>query len=88
MRISKRSKNSLKRGSLLLRAPYSGLGKLKVVFCFLLLIAGFGGCDLDPFETLGPSEHGVVFSALPPFLGGGVKPKVYAPKQKVFLMWW
>ena len=53
-----------------------------------LILISLSGCRIDPFEALGPSEHGVVFSAMPPLLGGGVKSTVYAPKQKVFLFPW
>jgi len=58
----------------------------RVILCGALLF--LSGCRIDPFEALGPSEHGVVFSAFPPMLGGGVKSTVYAPKQKVFLLPW
>ncbi|MFN8389246.1 MAG: SPFH domain-containing protein [Bdellovibrionota bacterium] len=60
---------------------------LRAILIFVTCVA-FAGCKLDPFETLGPSEHGVVFSALPTFLGGGVEKKVYSPKQKVMLWPW
>ncbi len=62
----------------------------KIIHLLAACLAAFSmsGCRLDPFETLGPSEHGVVFSALPPLLGGGIKKTVYSPKQKVFLMPW
>lgn len=46
------------------------------------------GCKLDPFEALGPTEHGVKFSALPPLLGGGIEDQVYGPRQKVMMMPW
>lgn len=55
---------------------------------FLALFLACSGCQLDPFEVLGSTEHGVKFSALPPLLGGGVEERVYGPKQKVLMMPW
>ena len=47
------------------------------------------GCDsIGGFQAMGPSEHGVVFSELPPFLGGGLKDKLIKPSEKEFVMPW
>ena len=54
------------------------------LFVFALLLTG---CD-SGFKTLGSSEHGVVFSGLPVFAGGGVNKTIYGPQQKVFLFPW
>ena len=50
----------------------------------LLLVAG---CD-SGFQAMESTEHGVVFSALPPFLGGGVRNKILPPSAKEFILPW
>lgn len=55
-----------------------------IPFFFVLML---GGCNTG-FEQLGTSEHAVIFSALPPFIGGGIKNKIAEPGEKVFVMPW
>jgi len=47
-----------------------------------ILLSGCG------FAALGPSEHGVVFSAMPVWLGGGLENKVIGPGEKEFVLPW
>ncbi len=55
----------------------------------LLILSLFitSACDTG-FEQLGTSEHAIIFSALPTFVGGGIKNKVAQPGEKVFVMPW
>ena len=54
----------------------------------LLLVLGLSSCKGAGFQTMGSSQTGVVFSALPPFLGGGVREKLISPSEKEFLWPW
>ena len=45
------------------------------------------GCDMG-FQTMGSSEHGLVFCALPTFLGGGLQKTLMLPTEKVFIFPW
>lgn len=58
---------------------------VKSVFAASLLFAT--GCD-SGFQAMESTEHGVVFSALPPFLGGGVRNKILPPSAKEFILPW
>jgi len=53
----------------------------------LLPLLGLSACDIG-LQTLESSEYGVVFSALPPALGGGVKEKTAVPGETEFIMPW
>ncbi len=53
-----------------------------------VLLMMFTGCDNMGFQTMDSSETGVVFSALPPFLGGGVSEKLISPSEKEFIWPW
>lgn len=59
----------------------------KAIFLSLLAL-GLSGCDGCGFQTMGSSETGVIFSALPPFLGGGVRNKIISPSEKEFVWPW
>lgn len=62
-----------------------GIG-LALLVAILLCVTG---CEsIGGFQAMGPSEHGVVFSELPPFLGGGLKDKLIRPSEKEFVMPW
>lgn len=52
------------------------------------ILFGLSACDGVGFQTMGSSQTGVVFSALPPFLGGGVREKLISPSEKEFLWPW
>lgn len=60
--------------------------RLHLSFLFVLALVS-SGCDTG-FQAMGPSEHAVVFSQLPPFLGGGVRAKLIGPSQKELIMPW
>ena len=60
------------------------LAKVSLVVCVLL---GSSGCE-SGFQAMESTEHGVVFSALPPFLGGGVRGKILPPSAKEFILPW
>lgn len=45
------------------------------------------GCNFG-FQTMGASEYAVVFSALPRFIGGGLRSKLLQPGEMEFLMPW
>ncbi len=50
-----------------------------------LLVASVSGCG---FEAMGPSERGVVFTAMPRFLGGGLRSKIIQPGEREFIFPW
>lgn len=53
----------------------------------ILLTVALSACDAG-FKQLGPTEYGVRFRKLPPFLGGGVANKVEQPGELIMVWPW
>lgn len=56
---------------------------LRKIFIAVLLLGAFAGC-----QQMDPTEYGVVFRRLPPFIGGGVAKNVAKPGETIFVMPW
>lgn len=61
--------------------------KFKITSLLVFVVLSVSGCD-NGFRTMGSSEYAVVFSALPRFLGGGIRERTLEPGEMEFILPW